>query len=73
MPDDNIRLKFAQIYTVNGTQEQMNARQNYINNLNLNIFRMIEQISLKLIYILKTLKATIIKLKIIKIIVQLKL
>ena len=46
--DDNIRPKFAQIYTVNGMQEQMDARQDYINNLDLNIFRITQRVLLRI-------------------------
>ncbi len=34
MPDDGLKPKFAQIYTMNGTQEQLDTRQQYFNGLN---------------------------------------
>ena len=34
MADDDLKPKFAQIYNVDGTQEQLDARQHYFNGLN---------------------------------------
>lgn len=34
MPDDGLKPKFAQIYTLDGTQDQIEARQHYFNDLN---------------------------------------
>ena len=39
MPDDSMRPKFAQIYTIDGTQEQMDARQDYISDLDPDVLR----------------------------------
>ena len=34
MPDDGLKPKFAQIYTLDGTQEQLDTRQHYFDGLN---------------------------------------
>lgn len=34
MPNDGLKPKFAQIYTLDGTQDQLNARHHHSNDLN---------------------------------------
>ena len=48
MPDDNKRPKFAQIYTIDRTQEQIDTRQDYISNLDVDILRTAQRVLLKI-------------------------
>ena len=45
--DKNMRPKFAQIFTVDKTQEQIDTRQDYINNLDLNILRTVQRLLIR--------------------------
>ena len=48
IPDDSMRPKFAQIYAINRTQEQIDARQDYISDLDLNILRTAQRVLLRI-------------------------
>ena len=57
IPDDIMRPKVVQIYTIDRTQQQIDTRQNYINNLDLNIFRIAQQVLLRINLYIKGFKS----------------